>query len=136
MADLESTLSEILSDPEAVSRIRDLGKSLGLTGDTPAQDSPQKEQSPLSGPDLSSLSSLTSLLGAGSSQNTENADLMKKFTSFLPILTRMNSEDEATALLRALRPFLSEEKRKRLDDASKMLKVMRILPLIRSTGLF
>ena len=36
----------------------------------------------------------------------------------------------------ALRPFLSNERRRRLDDAEKILRVMRVLPFIRKSGLF
>lgn len=137
MADLESTLSGILSDPEAMSKIQDLGKSLGLTGNDSQKGSTQKaESNPLSGLDLSSISSLSSLLGSNSSQNTDTSDIMKKLTSFLPLISRMDQEDETTALLKALRPFLSADKRRRLDDASKMLRIMRILPFIRSAGIF
>ncbi len=137
MADLESTLSGILSDPEAMSKIRDLGKSLGLTENNSQKETPPAKSNPLSGLDISSISSLTSLLGSNSSQSTDTSDnTMQKLTSFLPLLSKMNQEDETTALLRALRPFLSADKRRRLDDASKMLKVMRMLPFIRSAGIF
>lgn len=137
MADLESTLSGILSDPEAVRKLQELGKSLGLTDkESPPPQSQPANSNPLSGIDLSSVSSLSSLLGFNSSQNTETSDFMGKLKSFLPLLSNMNKEDETTALLKALRPFLSQSRQKRLDDASKMLRVMHILPLISSAGLF
>lgn len=120
MADIESTLSGILSDPEAVKKLQDLGKSLGLTEDTPK-------------PASSPVSSITSLLSSG---GNDSPDLTSKLGAFLPIISKMNQEDDTTALLRALRPFLSESRQKRLDDASKMLRVMHILPLINSAGLF
>lgn len=136
MADIESTISGILSDPDAMNRIRELGKSLGLTGDSPPPSA--EVQNASKGFDLSSVASLLS----GNSQanqsvvpNGLSADSLQSLTRFLPILSKMNTENETTALLGALRPFLSESKRKRLDDAGRMLKIMQILPFIRSQGL-
>lgn len=135
MADLESTLSGILSDPDAMSKIMELGKSLGLTGnDEPTPSAKEsKEKS-----DISPLASLFkgSPFESTSKKDFDTPELMGKLASFLPLLSKMNQEDETTALLCALRPFLSEQKRKRLDDASKMLRLMRILPFIRSAELF
>lgn len=141
MADLESTLSSILSDPDAMSKIMDLGKSLGLTDNNHQNTNTQKNEVPSTAPDLSSLSSLTSLIKGNpfesTSANSQNtAEIAGKLSAFLPLLSKMNQEDETTALLCALRPFLSEQRRKRLDDASKMLRLTRLLPFIRSAGLF
>lgn len=141
MADLESTLSGILSDPEAMSKIMDLGKSLGLTDSKTKNTSPQEKEESSPSADLSSLSSLSSLLKGNPFENTsvntkDTAEIMGKLTAFLPLISKMNQEDETTALLCALRPFLSEQRRKRLDDASKMLRLTRLLPFIRSAGLF
>ena len=133
MADLETTLSGILSDPEAVKKLQELGKSLGLSPEEQNIPKSPVKSAPESGFNLSALSSL---LG-NSSQSTQASDegMMQKLTSFLPLISRMNHEDETTALLSALRPFLSQEKCRRLDDASKMLRIMRILPFIRNSGL-
>ncbi|MBQ1977590.1 MAG: hypothetical protein II225_02460 [Ruminococcus sp.] len=133
MTDLENTLSGILSDPEAVKKLQSLGKSLGLMPDEQKAPATQEKSPASSGFDLSALSGILN----SSSQSTASDDegLMQKLTSFLPIISRMNTEDEATALLNALRPFLSREKCRRLDDAAKILRVMRILPFIRNSGL-
>lgn len=131
MADLENTLQNILSDPNAVDKIRELGKSLGLTSDN-------SEPRQNSGADLSALSSLltqTPVQNTSPLSGITDPDILSKITKFLPILGKMNSDDETTALLNALRPFLSEHRRKRLDDAGKMLRIMRILPFIKDFGI-
>ena len=51
-------------------------------------------------------------------------------TDLMSIMQNLNSTDDKTELIRALKPFLSEEKQKRADEAMRLLKVMRILPLI------
>ena len=143
MADLETALSGILSDPEAMSKIMDLGKSLGLTesGSSETEKVTPKNEQTTPASSFDSLSSLTSLLKGNSSADNhsgafETTAVMSKLATFLPLINKMNSEDETTALLNALRPFLSEQKRRRLDDAGKMLRVMKILPFLSSTGLF
>ena len=138
MADIESTISGILQDPDAMSRIRELGKSLGL-GDS-SEDKPQPAQSRQNTSKGFDLSSLTSLLSSGNKNSDSNQSLspdsISSLTKFLPLLSKMNTEDETTALLNALKPFLSEQKRKRLEDAGRMLRIMHLLPFIRSQGLF
>ena len=52
----------------------------------------------------------------------------------LPMLSDMKKEDDTTRLLQALRPFLSEERRKKLDEATKIIQFMKFLPLIRQIG--
>lgn len=140
MDNLESAIGNILSNPEAMSKISELSKSLGLS----ANDTPQKSQNNSQGLDLSSLSGLlggvknpsppqnplSSLMSGGISP-----ELLGTVTKFLPLIQDMNRDDESTVLLNALRPFLSGDKCKRLDEAQKMLKIMRILPALRGTGL-
>lgn len=48
----------------------------------------------------------------------------------ISIMQNINSTDDKTELIRSLKPFLSEEKQKRADEAMRLLKLMRILPLI------
>lgn len=146
MDNMQDAISNILSDPDAMAKIQELGKSLGLTGndtnsttEPPQESEPKAEQENAPSIDLSSLASMLS--GASSQQNSSSLSLpdmntLSTIKKFLPLLSGMNQEDETTALLYALRPFLSDHRRKRLDDAGKMLRIMRVLPMIRSTGLF
>lgn len=145
MDNLQDILSSVLSDPEAVSKLRSLGKELGLntdsTGNTSSPQNPPKPQEGASSIDLSALSGLLgsnarSTPAAQGLAGSLSPETLSVITRFLPLLSGMNQEDEATALLNSLRPFLSAERCKRLDEAGKMLKVMRILPKLRSTGLF
>lgn len=139
MADIESTISSILSDPDAMSRIRELGKSLGLTDNDSTPLPPAESQNTSKGFELSSLTSLLSGNPNGHQSPVSgglSADSLQSLARFLPMLSKMNTDNETTALLNALRPFLSEAKRKRLDDAGRMLKIMQILPFIRSQGIF
>ena len=48
----------------------------------------------------------------------------------------MNQEDDSTRLLYALRPLLGAERQKKVDEALKILQMMRLLPLLKESGVF
>lgn len=64
-----------------------------------------------------------------------NGDALASVSKLLPLLSSLNSEDDTTRLLEALRPFLGNAKQKKLDEAKKMLRLLKILPLIKSKGI-
>ena len=45
-----------------------------------------------------------------------------------PLLSQANREDDATRLLRALRPLLGEARQKKVDEAIQILQMLRLLP--------
>ena len=46
----------------------------------------------------------------------------------------MGTEDDSTRLLRAVKPFLKEERARRVDGAIRLLSIMKILPLLKNSG--
>ena len=56
-------------------------------------------------------------------------------SALMPLLGSLKSEDETTRLLDAIRPFLSEERRLKLDKAKKLIRIMRLLPLLREADI-
>lgn len=116
MDDLSSKLSELLNDPESMNRVRQMAESiLGESGDEVPAPSPT--------PDISSIGDM---LGSGELQ------------SIISVISKMKSagDDSRVQLISALRPHLSEERRKRADTAIKILKLLDVLPLIKDSGLF
>ncbi|MBR3988258.1 MAG: hypothetical protein IKK10_03035 [Clostridia bacterium] len=119
MSGLEDKLSGILSDPEAVNKLKSLGQALGLdtSGGAPAQKQPQQSFNlPFMG------------------QSGGNDETISTLMRLAPLLSDMGKDDETACLLNALKPFLSEQRRMRLEQAGKMLKVMRLIPVIRGSG--
>ena len=56
-------------------------------------------------------------------------------TRVIGAMGKMNGEpDERTRLLMALRPFLRQERRDRIDEAIQLLKLVRIYELFREDG--
>ena len=50
------------------------------------------------------------------------------------MLSQLNREDDSTRLLTALRPLLGPERRSKIDEAVKILQMMRLLPMLRDMG--
>ena len=114
MDDLSSKLTELLSDPESMNRVRQMAESiLGESGEEiPAPAAPD-------------ISAIGDMLGGGELQ------------SIISVISKMKSagDDSRVQLISALRPHLSEERRKRADTAIKILKLLDVLPLIKESGL-
>lgn len=53
-----------------------------------------------------------------------------------PLLSGIKNEDENTRLLNSLRPFLSGDREKRLDEAIRMLRMLKVMPLLKDQHLF
>ncbi len=147
MDDLAAKLSELLNSPGAVEKVKSLAGLLGgaeapaqseSTPSMPAQPAPpQSEQSsPLAGlGNLASLGNLGNLGGLGGLAGMDG-DMMQMVMKFAPLLSSFRQEDDNTRLLHALRPLLSEERQKKLDEATKLLQLIRLLPLLKGSGIF
>ena len=114
MEDLSQKLRELLNDPSAMEQIKGLTGLLGAKTEeeTPAQPTPQPPAAAM--PDPKMLGSVMKLM---------------------PLLGSVNREDDSTRLLRALKPFLHSDRARRVDSASRLLGIMKLLPLLRGTGL-
>ncbi len=117
MSEIEDKINQILSNPEALKQVQSLGRQLGLSGESP-EPKPQAQLV---------QESDSSLLGD---------DTLATITRLAPVLRQMQSDDDTSRLLFALRPFLSEEKRHKLDNAEKMIKFIKIIPLLKDNGMF
>ena len=112
--DLSDKLSGILNDPQAMRDIAALAKELGVDAsglhkeEAPPQTVPPKPAD----------------------------DMMTQLLSLAPMLGSLKQEDDTTRLLDAMRPFLSEERRQKLDKAKRLIKVMKLMPLLKDLPLF
>ena len=61
-------------------------------------------------------------------------DTIGMVAKLAPVLSQLNREDDSTRLLMALRPLLGEERRRKIDEAVKILQLMRLLPMLRDMG--
>lgn len=112
MSDIQDKINQILSNPEALKQVQSLGEQLGLS-----KPEPPKPAVPAK-PDFM------------------NDDMFRTITRLAPVMKSVKSDDDTTHLLNSLRPFLSPEKQRKLDQAEKMIKFIRIIPMLKDNGLF
>lgn len=152
MDDLSQQLNQILSDPQSMQQIQGMMSALGLGNNTSSGSTspaaPPPEPPPAEpGFDPSALAGMLSALGGGSGSSVPapppqnplggvTPELLQTVTRLAPLLSQVNREDDSTRLLHALRPLLSEKRRKKLDEAIKILQMMRLMPLLKDSGLF
>lgn len=100
--------------------------------------------SSLSPEDIEQLKGAASAIFGGQSQKeADNGENSSKGLSFDPSLLGsigqmgklMSGDDENTALIKALKPMLSEDRRQKADEALKILRLIKLLPLLKSSGL-
>lgn len=115
MDDFSDQISKILSDPKAMEQIRSMAGMFGSS----AAPTPQRTESAKSAAPLGSVPS---------------PEVLSAVSRIMPLLSEYRREDNGTRLLAAIRPFLSGERQKRLDEATKMLQIMRLLPMIKKFG--
>lgn len=115
MNDLGTQISQLLSNPEMMEQIKGLSGLLGQSApDSPPTVPQKKQQSPLD------------MLGG---------DGMQVAMKLLPIMNSLKQEDDTTRLLRAIKPFLSPQRQDKIEEAIRLLHIMKILPLIKDQGL-
>ena len=111
MEDLNEKLTRLLSSPEGMEKIQSMMSALG--GALPQEEAPPPPPAPppsAGGIDMAALSKV------------------------LPLLGQMNQENEDTRLLAALRPYLHGQRAERLEESMRLLKLMKLLPLLTEGG--
>ncbi len=112
MDDIKEKLTAILDDPESLSNLSQMAEAL-LSGERSASDS--DDAPPLQGlPDMEQLGSI------------------------MAIISKLNrgGDNNRTRLLNALKPYLSEKRQAKTDNAIKLLKIIELWPLIKESGMF
>ena len=123
MADLDigSILSSLSS--EDINNLKNVANSIlgGENSQEPERKEPQKnkDNGDFKMPDLSSL----------------GLPDMSQFSNLLPLLSALNSRDEREDFICALKPLLSDERRKKADEAMKFVKLLSIIPLLKEKGI-
>mgnify|MGYP001034315605 CR=1 FL=1 len=114
MEDMASALGSILNNPQAMQQIMGLASQLGLGSPAPAEAPPPPPPAPdlPGGLDLGALAKIAGILGS------------------------MKAHDQNVDLLLALKPHFGEKRRKKVDDAIRVMQLVRLLPQLREAGLF
>lgn len=123
MNDAASQINQILSNPEMMQQIRALSGLLNKSSDTVEDNSSSGDTTLLTKPNPPSP---LDLLGS---------DGLQTAMKFMPILSELKKDDETTQLLYAIKPFLSTQRQAKLDEAIRLLRIIKILPLLKNQGL-
>lgn len=109
MSEFEDKLNSILNDPEQMDKIANMAKSL-MGGDTTS-------------------SSAGNQISAAPAQLFDGLD-PSMLQGMGKLLSGMNqADDEKTALLEAMKPYLKEKRREKMDRAMKIAKMARLAEL-------
>ena len=117
MSEWEDQINSILSDPEQMSRIQELANSLMNGGGSSAAEADAAGSTP----DLSRLAE--SLLGGGSADSA----LLGRLGRLLHSAQADNGREQA--LLEAMKPYLSEKRRNKMDRAMRLAHMAKLAQL-------
>ena len=128
MSEFEDKINSLLNDPKQMDKIAAMAKSLmGDEGGTPKpQNAANKAED--SGFDPAMLGKLTGLFKKDGSEDVGIDPAM--LGKLMGLLGKGSSGDsERTALLNAMKPYLSEKRRTKMDKAMKLARIAKIAEL-------
>lgn len=121
MEDFASKITEILNNPDIMKQIK------SIAGENPVENTPI-EKNPKS-----------------TAQNTDenvipeqdglSTDMLSTIMKLAPLISSINSDDKYSSFLRSLRPLLSETRQKKLDESAKIIKLIKIFPILKNNGI-
>ena len=108
MDDLNKKLEDILSDPESMEKVRQMAGA--LLGDEDESQPSEENDNSISGADIGKIMGILGSIEHG-------------------------KDDNRAKLLLALKPHLTDKRRKKVDSAIKLLKLIEALPLLKEAGI-
>ena len=146
MDNIESKIDEILSNPKAMETIRSLSDM--LSGES-VNEKNKNDNAHQGNSDNNIGQGLMSMLNmiTNSQQNEQKDDNntnnsangdnnnakndvfpdMQMLTKLLPLVSKLNQDNEQTRFLDALKPLVSKERRTRVEEAKRLVKLMSVI---------
>ncbi len=115
MDDFSEKLQSLLSDPESMQNLAELAAMLQGEAGTESADNCSS--------------------GDSADTGTENGFDFSKLLIMGEIFAQMQEKDNETQLLLALKPYLSEQRSKRVDRAVKLLRLYSVFLSLKEKGL-
>ncbi|MCI9414447.1 MAG: hypothetical protein HFJ79_04595 [Clostridiales bacterium] len=129
---LTDKISQLLGSPEGMQKIQSTLAALGMDGG--GQEEAPSGPGPVVAPGVAEAASSLSLPGGlGGGDGLPDMQMIAKLA---PLLSGMKGDDDNTRLLQSLRPFLSGDREGRLDESIKIMRMMKMLPMLREQNLF
>lgn len=118
MEDLAGKIADLLNNPDIMKQVQQISDQIGENSNENNLEINKKETS--------------NKVMAGLSPETLNM-----VTKIMPLVAKLNDDkDKYSDLLKALRPLLSPPRQKKLDQATKLLKLIKLLPVLKQQDLF
>lgn len=125
MDDIASKITELLNDPEGMQKISSMANTLMQSNNV----------------NTNNISDIISAVNT--KQNEDNsADnfsidpmQMGNIMKMMSLIKQQNTDDDNTRLLLALKPHLSDERKKKVDKALSLLKIAKLLPVLKESGI-
>ncbi|MCL2408977.1 MAG: hypothetical protein FWC96_05100 [Oscillospiraceae bacterium] len=125
MSEFEDKISKILSSPEDMEKIINMAKSFSSSLGTEKESAASLEDSG----GVPDISSLASMLGGSAGDLLGNMD-PKVFGIIGRVLSEYSSKtNDKTDLISAVKPYLKEDRREKIDKATDMARLARLARL-------
>lgn len=145
MDDLVSKLQEILGSEEGMQKLKNVADMLGV-GNATTEKNAQESKDGNGQANQFDLSALTGLLAPQSSSGSPNSndgsspfDLggidIQTILKLQQVMSAFHNEDDNTRFLQALRPLMREDRRHKVDEVLKMMKLFSLIPLLKESGI-
>lgn len=149
MDDIGSALGAILGNPQTMQQIMSLASQLGLGEGAPppaaapaAQAALQPAYAPQNPPPPPETGAFIPAMGAGPEAGNGAAGAapggldITALSRVAQMMGSLNARDQNVELLLALKPHFGEKRRKKVDDAIRIMQLIRLLPALKETGIF
>ncbi|HEX3026106.1 MAG TPA: hypothetical protein VHR42_02610 [Clostridia bacterium] len=120
MDDITSKLGDLFSSPEGMEKVKNLMSMLTGPGGPMAQQEQQGEPEEENHAPAGGMSDLPF-----------DPMLLMKMKSAMEL---MNKGDPRVDLLQALKPNLSQDRRKKIDEAIHLMRLINLMPLLKDQG--
>lgn len=60
---------------------------------------------------------------------------LSQLSALVPVLQAVNGKDERVEFINALRPLLSDSRKKKADEAMKLVRLLSLIPLLQERGI-
>ncbi len=60
---------------------------------------------------------------------------MALFNSLAPVLSALNEHDDRVDFINAMKPLLSDGRRKKADEAARIIRLLSVLPVLKDRGI-
>lgn len=125
MAEFEEKLGSILNNPQAMQQIMSLAQSLG--GGSSRKDDEAAETPPSLPPEQAQTAEFEPVSADDSPLSGMNLDPRLLEVGMRAVSAYQDPNNEKAALLQALRPFVKEERYKKVDKAVRIAKLSKAI---------